>query len=224
MERDRKARLFRVANHDLRGPVANVRSYISLLKSQAKELPPRAQRSAEVIERNADRALALLGEFFDFMQAREGCLELAIEPTEVRPLIEGAVKAASALSAEAGVCVEADIPELPPALVEGNALGHALAVLVERAIGRCPHGGKVRVAAHRGEGGLEISVLDSGPAPSEDEIQGLCDPDGWLDREGKLSLGFRVAVAAEEIRTMGGDLSAQTGTSEVVLRLPLASA
>lgn len=134
------------------------------------------------------------------------------------------MKAASALAAEAGVSVQADVPELPPALVEGNALGHALGVLVERAVGRCPHGGEVRVAARRGEGGLEISIGDSGPAPSDEEIAALCDPDGWLDREGKLSLGFRVAVAAEEIRTMGGDLSAQTGTSEVALTLPLASA
>lgn len=226
--RQRRARLLRTAAHDLRGPVANIRSFLSLLKVQDVQLPPRAARALEVIQRSADRALSLMQEFFISEQAHDGVLELPVDPTELAPLVQKALeRARAALPPERPVTFAAPGMEaLPPGLVEAMAFQHVLQVALEWCAARGSDGSEVTLQASRRADTLELAVECDGPRLSSDERASLFDREYWLAREGKLLLGFRLSVAAAEARAMGAALfdHERDGRVGLTLRFPLAAA
>lgn len=225
--RVRRCRLLRTAAHDLRGPVANIRSFLSLLKVQDIQLPPKAARSLEVIQRSADRALGLMQEYFASEQAADGVLELPADPTEVGPLLAKAVEKAQPAAQERGVVLRAaDVGELPPVLVEPMAFHHVVQVALEWCAARAPAESEVTLRAWRHHEALVLTVECDGPRLTADEQASLFDREFWLAREGKLLLGFRLSVAAAEARAMGALLvdHERGGRVGLALRIPLASA
>jgi two-component system, OmpR family, sensor kinase len=60
-----RVRYLSLASHDLRGALANIRSYAGLLLGGRYTHEPRVQRGLETIRRNADRALGFAQNFFD---------------------------------------------------------------------------------------------------------------------------------------------------------------
>jgi len=98
-------------------------------------------------------------------------------------------------------------------------------VTLEHALSRSPEHGRVSVTLRPGPPGeLLLVISDQGPSLSKEEQASLFDRDAWLEKNRKLSLGFRLSLAAGEARTMGGTLevhSDQEGT-QLELRLPVA--
>ncbi len=225
-ERERQWRVLRAASHDIRGPLANVRSYASLLSDPRMELNEKARRSVEVIIRNADRALLLLREFIDSEQVTRGRLELPLEAVDLRGIWAKAIKAITPLLEERGLRVELDEQVAAAVQAEAGALEHILRVVLEHALSRSPDSGTVSVEIQPlPHGELAIAVTDRGPPLTGEEQEQLFDREAWLEKQRKLSLGFRLSLAQAEARTMGGTLevSSETGGTTLELRLPIAA-
>ncbi|MDQ3263640.1 MAG: HAMP domain-containing histidine kinase [Myxococcota bacterium] len=225
-ERERQWRVLRAASHDIRGPLANVRSYASLLSDPRMELSEKARRSVEVIIRNADRALLLLREFIDSEQVTRGRLELPLEAVDLRGIWAKAVKAVTPLMEERKLRLELDEQVAAAVQAEAGALEHILRVVLEHALSRSPEGGTVSVEIQPlPHAELSIAVTDRGPPLTGEEQEQLFDREAWLEKQRKLSLGFRLSLAQAEARTMGGTLevSSTTGGTTLELRLPIAA-
>lgn len=221
-ERHRQARLLRAASHDIRGPLANVRSYASLLADPRMELSDKARRSIEVIIRNADKALLLLREFIDSEQAERGILDLPTQAVALRPVLDKALRPLTSLVEEKKLTLHVDDRVQASVEAEPSALEHILRVLVEHAIDRSAEGATVRVQTFDGEDGrLGVRVVDHGVPLSTDEQASLFDREAHLARRAKLTLGFRLSLAATEAGLMGGRLRVQSDADQTALELRL---
>lgn len=223
-ERDRTARLLRAASHDLRGPLANVRGYASLLAEPRMELPDKARKAVQVILRNADRALLLLREFMDSEQAERGRLELPVEAVSLREALDRALKASAPELDARGVRLSLDEQVQTAVLAEPSALEHILRVLIEHAAERSPSGNEIRLCVRPAGAQIQVIVLDFGPPLSAEQQRTLFDREAHLSQRPKLATGFRLSLASHEARLMEGSLevaSSADGT-ELSLRLPAA--
>lgn len=151
--RSRRARLLRVAAHDLRGPLANIKSYVSLLKVTKTPLEPRVQRSLEVIARNAERAIALVDDGLDAARHESGALVFDRQLQPLRPLVLEAIAAAQRQAEPLRVEIDAALAEdLPQLRLDGFRVRRAVEALVLHVVTRSKPGQRVRVVCSREPG------------------------------------------------------------------------
>ncbi len=136
------------ASHELRTPVATVRSAAETLRDEALGDPVAARRFVEMIARNADRLQRLVEDLLDLSRLESGEFEPVLGPVAVSGPV-GRVVAQFRERAEArGMRLTTDLPpDLPPVQADGRALEQIVTNLVDNAIKYGLDGAEVCVGA-----------------------------------------------------------------------------
>ena len=219
----RREELFGVATHDLRSPLANVRSYAGLLLGgKVPEVDPRVRRAAEVIARNADRALRLIQAYFDSCRAETGEFEIDFQRLSLGPLLEDALASRRAVAAEKGIALRApSLESLPAVAADRERLLHALGAFVDHAIERSSPGQAVEVQFETRPLDVWIGFGDQGPALGPAEILREFDRDAQILRERRLGVGFALAIARAVAQAHGGTAGGRSTENRTVFFLTL---
>jgi two-component system phosphate regulon sensor histidine kinase PhoR len=152
------------ASHELRTPVAAVRSATETLRSGAIDNPRVAARFIDIIERNTVRLQSLVEDMLELSKLESNEFKLKRERVElgaVVPIVLGlfrerAEKKAVRLASElirAASAVEGD----------ARALEHVLSNLVDNAVKYCPAGTRIVVSAEPHADRVHLVVTDTGP-------------------------------------------------------------
>jgi signal transduction histidine kinase len=218
---DRAERIqgLRVALHDLRSPLANVRTYGSLI-GRGKLGPEKLQQASQVILRNTDRALARVTDFVEAELALLGALGVELREAELRSLVEQAASTQEPAFQERGVRLELAPGEAVPTRADADPLVRALAAIMGRALARSPDGSVVRVEVRRAGSDAEVVVRAAGGPPSRDD--GVGDLRARVARDRRLSPGTELYLAQFTVRAQGGrlELSAEPPGAAWRIRLP----
>jgi signal transduction histidine kinase len=211
-------RFLSVASHDLRGALANVRSYASLVASPRFGLGEKALKAVQVIARNSDRALALAEDIFDALKADSGTLRVEPSPEPLRPLFDAALERCRAAAEEKGAALSLELsPELsgePSELtgassVDPDRFARACANLLAHAVWRTPEGGGAGLSIRKDAGRLEVSAWDEGAPATAEELALAFERDARVAHERTLSGGFRLCLAGALARAQGGEVGAR---------------
>ncbi len=208
----RRAAFLTIASHDLRASLANPRSYASLLLSPRMELGEGARRCAEVIQKNADRALRLLGECFDLFLYQLDALDLDRGRDELGPLFEDVVAQARAIATSRGVRLEVELPpRLPKATVDRARLGRAVLAFVAHSLARVRKGEPVRFTVKEQRKTILVEVSDAEQLDGRGGASAIYDAEARAIAERKLGDGFRLGLARATIEAHGGEVGVRTG-------------
>ena len=162
-----------LVSHELRTPLTSIRGYLELVLDDA-ETPLSGEHRAflDVVQRNADRLLRLVGDLLFVAQVDAGRLIVERAEVDLAAVAAECVKAAEPIAARREVRVVVDAR--PTVLVGDRArLGQLLDNLVSNAIKFSPEGGEVRVRVAAAGGRAELDVSDSGigiPADEQDQL------------------------------------------------------
>lgn len=203
-------RFLSVASHDLRGALANVRSYASLLKSPRFGLEEKALRALEVIARNTDRALALAEDIFDTLKSDNGSLRVERSPEPLRPLLERALERCAAAAKEKGLQVHLEADAAAPlASVDPDRFTRACENLLAHAIWRSLEDGQVGLSVTEEAGQLCVSAWDEALPATAEALSLAFERDLRVAQERTLSGGFRLGLARALVRALDGDVGAR---------------
>ena len=157
------------ASHELRTPIAAVRSATETLSSGALGDPPAAARFVDIIERNAQRLQSLVEDMLDLSKLEANEFKLKRERVELGSVVPIVLGLFRERADKKGVRLTAEFPPEPIA-VEGDprALEHVLSNLVDNAVKYCPSGSRVVVSATQEDDRVRLVVSDTGPGiPAE---------------------------------------------------------
>ncbi|MDP9036070.1 MAG: ATP-binding protein [Myxococcota bacterium] len=157
------------ASHELRTPIAAVRSSTETLRSGALDDPSAAVRFVDIIERNAQRLQSLVEDMLELSKLESNEFKLKRERVELGGVVPIVLALFRERAEKKGVHLSADLPRAS-ACVEGDprAVEHVLSNLVDNAIKYCPRGTRVVVSASADDERLHLVVSDSGPGiPAE---------------------------------------------------------
>jgi signal transduction histidine kinase len=227
----RKDDFLAMLGHELRNPLAPIRSAASLLPL-AKADPERIEHIGRVIARQSTHMAGLLDDLLDVSRVTRGMVTLCKQEVAVRLLVDEAVEQARPLI-EARAHTFALVDETAGAVVHGDRkrLVQVLSNLLSNAAKYTPPGGHVQVRVTPDDAMVRIAVSDNGVGMAPDLVasafelfrQGARTPD-----RSQGGLGIGLALVRSLVLLHGGQVGASSPGegmgSEVVVAFPCSRA
>jgi signal transduction histidine kinase len=165
--------------HELKTPLMAISAASELLTRP--ELPAeKHQELIHMVKLETVRLSKMTKDFLDFARLESGRVKLANEPVVVRQVIQDVISMTQPQAAERGIEIVAELaPSLPngdsPYQLVGDAdrLKQVLLNLVSNAIKYNVENGRITLAAHREGQEISLSVRDTGPGISEEDMTHL---------------------------------------------------
>jgi len=219
------ARFLSLASHDLRGPLATVRSYASLLASPRFALEPRVHAAVEVMLRNVDRALGSWELLAEAWRLDVGGLTLDLREEDLLPHLHASAASAGQVARGRSVRLEISLPpELPRARVDLDRLQLVLSGAWAHVLARTRPGATAGLTARAEHEGCALSFWDSGPPLTPDGEAHAFDLRWQALREQELGPGFRMALAGKLVQAHRGEASVGSLNGRTLFRLLLPAA
>jgi PAS domain S-box-containing protein len=171
-----KEEFFGSVSHELRTPLTSIIAYGELLEEfDLENLSDQGRKAVEVIQRNAERELRLVGDMLLVTRIQEGQFSLHLAPTNLNAVVEDAVVAARPSAEKDGLELRLDAEPVPELEADPHRLGQAVDNLLSNAIKFTPAEGCIVVHLRRSGDIATIQVDDSGLGIPEEEQKRLFD-------------------------------------------------
>jgi signal transduction histidine kinase len=164
-------------SHEFRTPLAVIYSAGENLADGVAKEETQVSRYGNLIKGEGKKLTAMVEQILDFAGANSGKKRYDLRAADVGEIIENALAECQPLIAEKGIAVEREIAEnLPPLIVDKNALSRAIQNLIGNAV-KYSNGGKwMKISAKNGGGKIKIAVEDSGIGISAKDLTHILEP------------------------------------------------
>ena len=226
----RKDEYLAMLSHELRNPLAPIRSAVFLLE-RADPASDGARRAREVIARQVGHLSRMVDDLLDVSRLARGRVELRRARLDLGELVRRVGEDHRLLLADVGIELDVSVPDAP-VQVDGDStrLAQLLGNLLQNSAKFTPKGGRVTLTLAVEAGRAALRVVDTGagiePALLARVFEAFVQEERTLARSrGGLGLGLPLVKGLAELH--GGTveaLSAGAGAgAELIVRLPLAS-
>lgn len=224
----RKDEFLAMLAHELRNPLAPIRSAVQLLRRLGPP-DPQLQQAREVIDRQAQHLTRLIEDLLDTARITQGKITLRRERLELRSAIGRALETTRPLIEARHHQLHVELPP-EPLWLEGDPvrLAQVITNLLNNAAKYTEQGGEIWLSAERATSEIILRVRDNGmgiaPALLPHIFDLFTQAERSLDRaEGGLGIGLALVRSLVEMH--GGRVAASSDGpgkgSEFVVRLPL---
>ena len=224
----RKDEFLAMLAHELRNPLAPIRTAVELL-ALAKDRPPEVEKIRNMIDRQVTHLVHLVDDLLDASRITRGKLVLSRGPVDLSVLIADAFESLCSSLKEGGHECVLDLPPGPIRLeADGVRLTQIVFNLVSNAIKFTPRGGKIALSVRCEGDRVEIRIRDSGRGMDAEELAHAFDMfyQGSRIAQGERSgLGLGLTLVKKLVEMHGGTIEAKSDGpgkgSEFVISLPL---
>ena len=200
-----------MVSHELRTPLAAIKGSTTTVLGTAQRFgPAEARQFFRIIDEQADRMSALIGNLLDAGRLDAGTLPVAPEPSALGELVEQARTAF--LSGDTGHTVLIDLPaDLPRVMADRGRIVQVLNNLLANAARHSPETAPIRISAARDDMHVAVSVADEGRGIAPERLPHLfrkypADGDG----ERCVGSGLGLAICKGLVEAHGGRIRAES--------------
>lgn len=227
----RKDEFLAMLAHELRNPLAPIRSAVEVLGTARPEAAL-VGRCRDVIDRQVTQMVRLLDDLLELTRLARGRVNLRREVVSLAEVLELAMETARPVIEQHGQRLELLADETPLRLLaDKSRLTQVFANLLNNAAKYSHEGGRIRMAVTAMPGAVEVDVADEGigiPPEMLDSVFELFVQDPQARAHAPGGLGIGLSLARRLVDMHGGSirvLSAGPGQgSEFTVRLPLHAA
>jgi PAS domain S-box-containing protein len=151
--------------HEVKNPLNSMRLWLEVLKGNMPT-DPEPQQAVKMLDSEIDRLDRAVKTFLSFTKP----IELRLEETDLRVLLEETLDAARPSVTKGGLELRSEFPsEFPPVLVDRQLIHQAILNLILNACDFTPSGGYIAVGLQRNGEFAVVSVADSGKGISNED-------------------------------------------------------
>jgi PAS domain S-box-containing protein len=223
----RKDEFIAMLSHELRNPLAPLRTGLHLLRSGARGVDPAPVH--EVMQRQVEHLVRLVDDLLEVSRISRGALELRKEPVDIASVARNALETSAPNIRAGDHRLTVSMPG-EPLWVEADPvrLAQVLANLLNNAAHYTPRGGAIALEAAREGAVAVVRVRDDGAGIPPERLPTIFEMftrgDGAQARAPK-GLGIGLALARGLVETHGGTIDARSEGpgrgSEFTVRVPL---
>ncbi|MCE3285548.1 MAG: chemotaxis protein methyltransferase CheR [Steroidobacteraceae bacterium] len=235
-ETRRKDEFLAVLAHELRNPLASIRTCVQIL-DRSGGLDGPEQQAVRIINRQSTTLVRLVDDLLDIHRLNQGKIVMRREPVPLREIVNDAIDAARPYLSARRLRLDVALPD-QDVHVEADKvrLTQVLLNLLSNASKFTPREGLVRVlverltAAGRRES-VRVTVTDTGCGIEPSQLESIFEPYVQLGAAGETpatGLGLGLSVARRLVELHGGTIRAESDGagrgSQFVLELPTCAA
>jgi signal transduction histidine kinase len=206
--------------HELRNPLAPLRTGLDLLISAKQKGAPAPDRTLSAMNRQLDHMVRLIDDLLDISRISRGVLELKKDRIDLVPIIQTALDSARPFFDRRKQTVSADVSGAVFAFADPTRVAQILGNLLHNASKFTSEGGRVDVELARSDGKASIRVVDRGVGIPSGQLERVFDMFARVERGGSprladQGLGIGLALSRRLAELHGGTLSvASAGENE----------
>lgn len=208
--------------HEVKTPVSTVILSVNYIRGRLKEGDMAgAEAQLGIIEDEAERAAAILGDFLEYTKPAE----LTLKPLDLRTPLQRVMDVQSIRLEDRGIAASLDCPD---GLLVAGSERHLVQVftnLVMNSINAMPLGGRLTVTARREGGRALVEVRDTGEGISRETLDRLFEPFSSTRIEDS-GTGLGLFIAQWIVQKHAGALTAHSEGkgkgARILVALPLA--
>ena len=221
----RKDEFLAMLSHELRNPLAPIRTGLDLLR--AAPLPATVAQVRTIMERQVGQLTRLVDDLLEVSRISSGKIELRRETVDLGTVVASGLETSRGAIEAAHHTLEVTLPR-EPLYVDADLvrLTQVVANLLNNAAKYTNAGGSIALEARRENGHAVISVRDNGIGISAELLPRVFDMFAQADRARSGSgLGVGLTLVKRLVELHGGEVHARSAGpgqgSEFVVRLPL---
>jgi len=216
------------ASHELRTPIAAVRSATETLLSGALEERVTASRFLDIIDRNAQRLQSLVEDMLELSKLESNEFKLKREKVELQRVVPIVLALFRERAEKKGVRLAAELPMALPAIDgDARAIEHVLSNLVDNAVKYCPRGSRILVSGSSDDGSdddrVRLVVSDTGPGIGPEHLPRVFERFYRIDAGRSRELGgtgLGLSIVRHMVEAMRGQPSASCCSGQTALDRP----
>jgi two-component system, sensor histidine kinase len=214
----RKDQFLATLAHELRNPLAPIRTGLQLLKISSGGQTESA-RLFEVMERQLRQLVKLIDELLDVSRIATGKVVLQRERVDMRAVVEHAVESSQPALDAAGHVLRVEFPERELTVVgDPSRLSQAVGNLLNNAAKYTPNGGSITVGLDQVGAEVVVTVSDTGAGIPQAMLDRVFDLFAQVDRtlnRAQGGLGIGLSLVRSLIGLHGGSVTARSeGTDQ----------
>ncbi len=213
-EEQRKDEFLAILAHELRNPLAPIRTAVGLLRQPSVREPLR-ERARDIIERQVAHMARLVDDLLDISRLSRGQIVLHRSSVNLSDVLDLAVETARPLIDERGQTLRRRVSAEPVYLdADAARLSQVFANLLNNAAKYTPAGGSITVEVESTPGAVRVRVIDTGigiAVEHLDRVFQLFAQGSGDHAAGTSGLGVGLALARRLVEMHGGTLSVHSG-------------
>ncbi|MFN2583073.1 MAG: ATP-binding protein [Candidatus Dormibacteria bacterium] len=220
-----KSDFLKLASHELRGPIAILRGYLSMMRDGTMgALPANLLSTAELMERQAVQMKDLVDQMLNAARLESGSLPIEVYDTRIDEVVRKVVDGVSNAASRSRI-VLTDVRPVH-AMADRKHVETIVGNLLSNALKYSPDGGEVMLSLREHDDVVELDVADRGVGIPPEELARLFQPFtrlGEADSRGIEGVGLGLYLSRELARVQDGDIIVRSKPGEgsvFTLRLP----
>jgi signal transduction histidine kinase/CheY-like chemotaxis protein len=205
----RKSEFLATLAHELRNPLAPLRSGLELL--DVTDDHDTLVEVRAMMRRQVDQMVLLVDDLMDLNRISRGAITLRNERIDVRSMIHQAVESTGGMIEKHGHTLILDLPVKPAMVVaDGMRLVQVFSNLLNNAAKYTDAGGKITVQVRSGPATVSIAVIDNGIGLAADQLNKVFEMFAQVERgtdrvQGGLGIGLNIVRQLVEMH--GGSIA-----------------
>ena len=224
----RKSEFLAVLAHELRNPMATIRTGLEIMRLRA-DSPDTMARVREMLERQTHQLSHLVDDLLDIARVSSGKIEIRKQLADLNRVATSAVETSTAVIQGARHRLEVDLWREPLLLdIDPTRIAQVVSNLLTNAAKYTPPGGDIRLEVRKDAGQATIAVSDTGVGILPEHQEAIFEMFSQVGDNGGLAqggLGIGLSLVRQLVTLHGGAIavhSAGAGQgSTFTVRLPL---
>ena len=203
-------------SHELRNPLASIRSMIETLSGGAIDDRRTAADFVSRIEQDVRRMDTLVSELLELSRLESGQVALDVRPLSLEPIAADTVASFHDRSSGVGVEVSVEIPaDLPLVLGESEKVRQVLSNLMDNALKFTPPGGRITMSALPDHRNVIARVSNTGDGIAPEHLPHLFERFYKVDRSRHdVGTGLGLAIVKHIVLAHGGEVDVESSLGE----------
>ena len=199
-------------SHELRTPLTHIKGLVdNLLDGVGGGLSDKQASYLFRVKDNCDRLIRLINDLLDLSQIESGKISLQLEPTELYPILDGAIAGIQPIADRKGIQVNLDCDLNVVALVDPDKMGQIITNLLDNAIKYTEGGRYVGISVSiLSDQMLQICVEDTGVGISQTELDFIFDRFHRAADSKSGGIGLGLPIVKNLVELHGGEVWAES--------------
>jgi len=197
---DIKEQFISIASHELRAPMGIIKESVEIISDEtAGKVGAQVTKFIDMARRNVERLVRLSNNLLDFQKLSLGKFEFNIAEHDINKTVKEAAIDMAMLAKDKGLEFSINLAEgLPLVKFDKDAITEVVTNLLSNAV-KFTEKGRITVSSERSSEGVVVSVSDTGPGISEENIAKLFQPFHQIrtagEKKGGTGLGLAISRA-----------------------------